>query len=323
MTALPEVSSAATVTLRPLWGTVGMDWPFTVFGQSAKDAERNPLVNFETVSPDYFRTMRIEVVRGRGFTERDADGQPGVVVVSRSLAGRAWPGEDAIGRRLKIPLAGTPYHDTWLTVVGIVADARYREIQASRYDLYMSYLQANHAPNHLVVRAVGEPTALVAAIREVVRGLDPNQPVTEVATLTRIVSEALGGPRFAARVFGGFALVALLLAALGLHGLLTYAVSRRSREIGVRVALGARPVDVRRLVLGEGLALVALGVVLGLCGAGAAAHALSRLLYGVGPWDPVTFLGVPIVLVLVASGTCLLPARRATRVDPSVALRTE
>ena len=208
-------------------------------------------------------------------------------------------------------------------MIGVVADARYREIQASRFDLYMSLLQSDHRPNHLVVRASTEPSSLVPAIREVVRGLDPDQPVTEAATMTEIVSQALGGPRFAARIFGAFAVVALFLAALGLYGLLAYAVSRRTREIGVRMAVGASPANVRRLVLREGLGLTAAGIVLGLAVAAAAARVLGTLLYEVRPSDPVTFAAVPFLLLGVAALACLLPARRAMRVDPVVALRTD
>ncbi len=321
--ALPGVTSAATVTLRPLWGTVGMDWPFTLEGQSPKEAERNPLLNFETVSPDYFRTMGLPLIRGRAFTSADSEGQPGVVVVSESLARRAWPGQQPIGKRLKTPLPGTPYHNAWLTVVGVAAEARYREIQASRFDLYMCFLQSNHAPQHLMVRSSGEPTALVPAIRDVVRGLDADQPVTETASMTEIVLAALGGPRFAARLFGGFAVVALLLAVLGLYGLLAYAVSRRTREIGVRVAVGARPGDVRRLVMREGLGLTVAGIFLGLLAAAASVRLLGALLYEVRPTDPLTFAVAPLLLLAIAAAACLVPARRAIRVDAVVALRTE
>ncbi|HSB62137.1 MAG TPA: ABC transporter permease, partial [Vicinamibacteria bacterium] len=321
--ALPGVASAATVTLRPLWGTVGMDWPFTVEGQSAEEAGRNPLLNFEAVSPDYFATLGIAVTRGRAFTARDREGQPGVVVVSEALARRAWPGQDPLGKRLQLPLPGTPYHGAWLTVVGAVADARYREIQATRLDLYMSFLQANHRPKHLMVRTDGDPAALAPAIRAAVRGLDPDLPLAEVVTMSDVVSEALGGPRFAARVFSAFALVALLLAALGLYGLLAGSVSRRTREIGVRVALGAAPADVRRLVLGEGLALAAGGMVLGLAAALAGARLLRSLLFGVPPTDPATLAAVCLLLGAVAAAASLLPARRATMVDPAVTLRAE
>jgi putative ABC transport system permease protein len=321
--ALPGVQSAASVTLRPLWGTVGMDWPFTIEGQSADEAERNPLLNFEAVSPDYFSTMGIAVKSGRVFTAADAEGQPGVVVVSEAAARRAWPGQGPLGKRIKIPLPGTPYHATWLTVVGVVADARYREIQAARHDLYMSFLQADHRPNHLVVRSASEPAALTAAVREVVKSLDPGQPAPEAITMARVVSEALGGPRFAARVSSAYAFAALLLAALGLYGLLAYAVSRRTREIGIRVALGAGPSAIRSLVLREGLSLVASGIGLGLLGAAASARLLGALLYEIRPADPVTFAVVPLLLLVVAILACLLPARRATCVDPAVSLRTE
>ncbi len=321
--ALPGVSSAASVTLRPLWGTVGMDWRFTLEGQTKAEAARNPLTNFESVSSEYFRTMNIAVRRGRVFTPADANGQPGVVVVSESMARRCWPGADPIGQQLKIPLPPTPYHDTWLTIVGVVADARYREIRASRFDLYMSFLQADHRPHHIVVRYSGEGAVLADAIRAAVRSVDPDQPVEEVVTMTSVVSSALGGPRFAASLFSAFALVALLLCALGLYGLLSFSVSRRIREIGVRVAVGATPSSVRGLVLREGLWLTALGIVLGLAGAALASRALSALLFAVQPIDPLTFVVVPAALLSVAAVACLLPAARAVRVDPVIALRAE
>jgi putative ABC transport system permease protein len=321
--ALPGVESAAIVTLRPLWGTVGMDWPFGVEGQSQEDVERNPLLNLESVSADYFETMGIPIRRGRTLADTDDLTHPGVVVVSESMAQRYWPNQDPIGKRLKIPLPDTPFHDTWLSVVGVAGDARYREIRSGRLDLYMSYRQANHRPRHLVVRSRLDPHALAGPVRDVVRGLDPDVPVTDVLAMSEAVSAALGGPRFAARVFGAFALVALVLAALGLYGLLAYSVSRRTREIGVRVALGAQAADVRRLVLGEGLTLVAAGIAIGLAAAWVASRALDSLLFGVTAADPLTYALGPLVLAAVAAAASLLPARRATRVDPAVALRAE
>jgi putative ABC transport system permease protein len=318
---LPGVESAAAVTLRPLWGTVGMDWPFTVEGQSPKDAERNPLLNFETVTPDYFRTMGIPVLRGRAFDERDREGQPGVVIVGESLARREWPGQDPIGKRLKLPLPGTEYDDRWLTVVGVVGDARYRELTATRLDLYMAYRQSDHALRHVVLRTRGEAAGLPAAVLRVLREDDPGQPPPRIVAMSDAVSAALGIPRFAARVLSAFGLVALLLAALGLYGLVAHSVSRRTREIGVRVALGARPVHVARLVLGDGLRPALAGLVLGLGAALLASRLLAKLLFGVTTTDAAALAGASAVLAAVAAVAAALAARRALRVDPAIALR--
>jgi len=318
---LPGVESAAAVTLRPLWGTVGMDWPFTVEGQSAKDAERNPLLNFETVTPDYFRTMGIPLRRGRAFDDRDREGRPGVVIVGETLARRYWPGQDPIGKRLKIPLPPTEYHDAWLTVVGVAADARYRELTATRLDLYMPHRQSDHRLQHVVLRTRGGTAGLATAIRRVVRDLDPEQAAPEIVALDDAVSAALGGPRFAARVLSAFGAVSLALAALGLYGLVSDSVGRRTREIGVRVTLGARPLHVARLVLGEGLRPTLAGVTVGLAGAALAARLGSRLLYSVGPTDTLTLAGASALLVAAAALAAALPACRALRIQPAAALR--
>jgi putative ABC transport system permease protein len=277
----------------------------------------------ETVSADYFRTMRIPVLRGRAFTDADTEGQPGVVVLGESMTRRYWPGQDPVGKRIKIPLPDTEYDGKWLTVVGVVGDARYRELRTGRLDLYMSYLQANHRMLHVMARTTGEPTSVAPAVRAAVRAIDGGMPVDDVVPMTRVVEEALGGPRFAARVFGAFAVVAALLAALGLYGLLAYSVTRRRREIGVRVALGARPADVSRLVLREGMAVAWLGIAIGLGGAIAGARLLRALLYGVDPLDPPTFVAVPVLLAAVALAACVLPVRRANGVNPVEALRAE
>jgi putative ABC transport system permease protein len=204
-----------------------------------------------------------------------------------------------------------------------VADARYRELQATRPDLYMSFLQSDHAPRHLVVRTEGDPLAVAAAVGAQVRALAPEMPAPEIQTMAAIVSRALGGPRFTVQVFGAFALVAVLLAAMGLYAVLAYSVARRRREIGVRMALGAAPADVRRLVVAEGMALTAAGLFLGLAGAAAGARLLRSLLFGVTASDPATLVTVSLLLALVATCACLIPARRASEVDPAVALRTD
>jgi putative ABC transport system permease protein len=319
--ALPGVEAAAAVTLRPLWGTVGMDWPFTVEGQSPKDAERNPLLNFETVTPGYFRTLGIPLARGRDFDAFDRSGRPGVVIVSDALARRYWPGQDPIGKRLKIPLPPTEYNGAWLTVVGVAGDARYRELDATRLDLYMPGRQSDHRPHHVVVRAAGDLGPLESSILRALRALDPEQPAPRIVAMADVVHDALAGPRFAARVLSAFALVGLLLAALGLYGLVAYSVGRRTREIGLRVTLGARPADVARLVLREGMAPAAVGVALGLAGALAAARLVAKLLYGVGPTDAATLAAAALLLLALAALAAALPAARALRVEPSVALR--
>jgi putative ABC transport system permease protein len=319
--AVPGVESAAAVTLRPLWGTVGMDWPFTVEGQSPKDAERNPLLNFETVTPDYFRTMGIPVRQGRAFDERDREGQPGVVVVGESLARRAWPGQDPVGKRVKIPLPGTEYDGQWLTVVGVAGDARYRELTATRLDLYMPHRQSDHRPHHVVLRTSAETAGLPAAILRVLREFDPEGPPPSIVAMSDALSVALGVPRFAARALSAFGLVALLLAALGLYGLVAYSVSRRTREIGVRVTLGARPHHVARLVLGEGLRPALAGVALGLAGVLVASRLLAKLLFGIGPTDGLTLTGASVLLVAVAGLAVAVAARRALAVDPATTLR--
>jgi putative ABC transport system permease protein len=320
----PGVESAGAITIRPLWSTVGYDWSFTLEGQAEAEARRNPHVNLMAVSSDYFRTMGIPLKRGRVLTDRDSQGQPGVVVVGESLAARAWPGQDAVGKRIKIPLGDDSlYHNTWFTVVGVVGDARYRELQATRLDFYLSHLQGNMPLSYLVVRATGEPTALTPAIRAIVREIDRNVALTEVASMDAIVAHALATPRFTASILGLFGFIALALAALGVYGLLAYSVACRTPEIGVRMALGAGPPDVLRDVLGGTAGLTAAGITLGLVLSAMLAHLVEGLLFGVAPSDPVTFVFAPIALALTAVLACLVPALRAMRVDPLVALKSE
>ena len=321
--ALPGVDSAATVSVRPLSGPGGWDFPFTAEGQTEAAAGGNPMANLEAVSADYFRTMGIVVKRGRVFSDRDAEGQPGVVVVSEALAEHAWPGQDPIGKRLKVPQLDTPYHQAWLAVVGVVGDVRYRELQASRLDLYMSHLQADHRSGSLMVRTRADPMTVGAAVRDTLWSFDRDKAPPTFAVMTGVVSEALAGPRFATTIFGAFALVALVLSALGLYGLLAYSTARRTREIGVRVALGARPGDISRLVLREGLQLTVTGIACGLAVAWATTRLLQNLLYGVRSTDGVSIAAAVGVLLAVALLACGLPVRRALRVDPAEALRDE
>jgi putative ABC transport system permease protein len=318
------VISAAAVSIRPLWSTVGYDGSFTLEGQAETEARRNPMVNFMVVSSDYFATMGIPLRQGRVFTDRDAYGQPGVVVISESMAARVWPGQNPIGKRIKMPL-GTDslYHENWLTVAGVVGDARYRELHEVRLDFYMSHLQSNVPLNYLVVRSTSEPTLLTPSIRAAVRDLDRNVAVTEAVALDEVVSHALGNPRFAATLLAVFGSMALGLAALGVYGLLAYSVTCRTQEIGVRVALGATAPSVLRTVLGHTVRLTIAGIAIGLASAALLVHLVEGLLFGVQPVDPVTFAAVPLALALTALLAAIAPALRAIRVDPLVALRYE
>jgi putative ABC transport system permease protein len=244
-------------------------------------------------------------------------------VISEALARRYWPGQDAIGKRVRTPMPSPPYAPTWMTVVGVVAPARYRELEQSRLDFYMSYRQSDEPLKHVVVRTSGDPMALAPAVRSALRGIDAEIMLTDVRSMAAIVDTALGGPRFAMQLLGGFALVALLMAALGIYGVVAFLVGRRTREVGVRMALGARAADVMALVLRQGMAPVLAGLAVGLVAALALGRLSAGLLFGVPPHDPFTLAAATAVLAAAGLVACLLPARRAAGIDPAQALRDE
>ena len=321
--AVPGVETAAAVLIRPLWGKVGLDWPIMVEGQSEAEAERNPALNLQIVTHDFFRTMRMPVRQGRTFDNRDTTGVAPVVVVSEALARRYWPGQAAVGKRIRIPMPSPPYEQTWMTVVGVMAPARYRELHTSRYDVYMSYLQSEEGLGHFVVRTSGDPIALTPAVRAAVKAVDPGIILTDVTSMASLVDVALGGARFGMQLLSGFALVALLMAALGIYGVVAFVVSRRTREVGIRMALGARAGDVLGLMLRQGMAPVLAGLAVGLALALALGRLGAGLLFEVPPHDAATLAAAAAVLTSAALLACALPARRAARIDPAQALRDE
>jgi putative ABC transport system permease protein len=333
LAALPGVEAAGAVHNRPLeHGPIGSDNWVTVEGQplDGDSVTKNSLsVNWEAVTPDYFRAVGTPLVAGRTFTERDTPDVPKVVIVSRSLARRGWPGESPLGKRLHTYPAkgdlknGVFINVEWLTVVGVVEDARYRGIQNPRLDVYLPYTQVSDALYHLVVRTRGDPVALAGAVRAQVRALDADAGVGELTTMQRLVDRALMPWRFASALLGGFAVVALLLTASGLFAVLHHFVSGRVREIAIRMALGADPGRVRRFVLSQGLGVTAPGVALGSVLSLMLARSLSALLYGLDAWDPWSHLAGVGLIGVVAALASLLPARRAARVDATVALRAE
>jgi predicted permease len=319
----PGVEAAAWVTTAPLEPRGGLGGTILIDGRTyATDEQPSARVRF--VHGDYFGTARIPVRRGRGFTREDDGGAP-VAVVNERFAGLQWPDGDAVGRRIAFRDFGDASGPYWMTVVGVVSDVKGRTLAApDQACVYAPFLQRRIEWNRwgtVVVRANGDPAALVPAVRAAMRATDPEVPLQDVRTLPDKVARAAAPQRFNARVVSAFGAVVLLLAFQGLYGLLAFAVERSRREIGVRMSLGARGRDVVSLVAGRGLALVAVGLLLGLPAGYALAGAASSVLFGVTPGDPVTYALAGTAIVAAAALACTLPARRAARLDPAAILR--
>jgi putative ABC transport system permease protein len=321
---LSGVESAGMVSFTPL-SFSGMNFAFTVEGSRPATDMNLPLAVYRVISPDYFRTMGIPTLRGRSFDRQDTVEKPAVVVVNRKLAEQFWPGQDPIGKRLKVGPADSP--NPWATVIGVVGDVRQVGLQGEqRLEMYASYKQDPRgfiAPRDLVVRSKADPASIVAAVREQVWAVDKDQPVSNVRTMEQVFASAVARERFQALLLGLFAGLALVLAVVGLYGVMSYAVTQRTHEIGIRMALGAQRREVLRLIIGEGMLLTLVGVALGLGVALGVTRLMTGILYGVTATDPTTFVAVAGLLAAVAFIACYIPARRATKVDPLVALRYE
>jgi predicted permease len=268
-------------------------------------------------SPDYFRVLGIALVRGRTFTATDRDTANEPVVINQTAARRYWGGANPIGARLS-------FNDgkSWSPVVGIVGDVtQYGPAQQETPALYAPFAISTFSDMRVLVRTRGDPAFVSSELRAIVHDLDPAQPVTEVQTLEHLRGNSVATPRITLALIGAFALVALIITAAGLAGVIAFTVSRRTREIGIRVALGAQPAGVRAMVLGQGMRLVAAGLVIGAVGALGLTRLLSGFLFHVRATDPLTFLAMAALFCVIAALACLVPARRATRVDPMIALR--
>jgi predicted permease len=321
---LPGVKYASGVFGLPL-GSGAVAGDFTVEGQPAPTPGTPPFIAAKKViGGDYFRALGIPLIKGRYFDAHDSESAAHVVVVSQSLAHHYWPHGDAIGKRLKPGFED----DAWCTVVGIVGDTKqYSLDETPAPSMYLPYAQAP-APflmedSTLVVRTTLQPLGLVNEARHAVESVDPDLPVFEVATMEQLVYRSASSPRFNTVLLGLFAALALILAAIGIYGVMSYSVTQRTHEIGVRMALGAKARDVVRQTIAQGMRQTLAGILLGLAGAFVLTRFLSSLLYGVRPSDPATFLAVSLVLLAVALLACYIPARRAATVDPMVALRHE
>ena len=316
--ALPGVVSAGSGWTFPLNGGFRNDGTFMIEGRH-EEGEALPRAEFRGVSPGYFDAIGAPVVRGRAFEPHDRPDALGVVLVSRGLARRHWGGEDPVGQRVSYDRGRT-----WRRIVGVVGDVRQTGLAEDPPDsLYLPFLQFPGYSSTLFVRTLGDPRGLADAVRARVRALDPEAAVSGVRTLEEIRHDALASPRLTTALLGLFAGLALAISAAGLSGVLACSVSQRTREIGIRMALGADAGRVRRMLLGQGLSAVGAGLGLGLVGALGLSGLASGLLFGIEPTDPLCFVGSAAVLLLVALFACLVPARRATGIDPMLALRAE
>ncbi len=324
--ALPTVRSAAAASWLPLSETGGNSWSIMLDGVVVQNISEAPSATPHPVTPDYFRTMGMTLARGRAFTRADRDGAPFVAIVNETMARQMWPGRDPIGHTLKMFDSTAP----WVTVVGVARDARsWGYLAEVPPTMYFPYAQAEStayfAPTSmaLVVKVARDPAAIVPAVRALVRRMEPNAPVFDVRTMTEVTTDAIGERRFSTALLSAFAGLALVLATIGIYGVVSYGVSQRRYEIGIRVALGAERGSVLRLVVAEGLWLAMAGAAIGLAAALGTGRLLRSLLYGVSTFDPITMLGVGLALAAVAVLASLIPARRALAVSPTEALRAE
>ncbi len=318
---LPGVQSVGLISSAPLSGGVYAGG-FSIEGRVATSETDDLVADRRMISPAYLNSLGIPLLQGRGFTDRDDQSSPGVVIVTESWARRFLPDQDPIDKRIK--LGGQDSTRPWLSIVGIAGDVRDTALESSpRPCVYIPYPQFPSSAMTLVVRAASDPKSLIPAIREGVWAVDKDQPITDVKTMDQYVADSVSARRFNAMSLAVFASLALVLASVGIYGVMAYSVTQRTHEIGIRVALGAQSPDVIKLVIGRAVAMVGAGVAIGLAGALALTRVMTSLLYGVSATDPMTFGVVAGLLVAVSVLASYIPARRATKVDPMIALRCE
>ncbi len=326
--SLPGVVSAGLIDDIPFGGD-GSHQPIVVEGRPVVPASEQPEVDVAIISAGYVSALRIPILRGRDFTDSDVAGRPGAILISASLAKQFWPNQNPIGKHITLSF----FPDIAREVVGVVGDVKSDGLDQTRTAsaLYLPFWQVSAVANEtwrsypmtIVVRSASKPTSLVSAVTSAVRETDRDVPIINVRTMDDLVTTSLSQQRFSLMLLGAFAILAVLLAAVGIYSVLSYSVRRRVQEIGIRLALGARLSDVLRMIVIEGMKPTLLGVTIGIVGALALARVMSTLVYGVKPTDPVTFLAVAVLLAIVALFATIVPAYRAAKVDPMVALRYE
>ena len=319
--AQPGVVSAAVINVLPMSG-VRDDVSIGAEGYTPPNPDLLDFIEHRMVTPDYFKTLGVPVLKGRPFTDQDRKGSQPVVILSQSLARKFWGDQDPIGRRVKP--GGIDSSTPWHTVVGVVGEVHHDGAREGEVPIwYKPVYQQSWNWMHLAVRTTGDPAQAVRLVKDAVGRIDPRQPIFSTRVMTEMAAELVSADQFNANLLIVFAGLALGLAAIGIYGVISYSVGQRTQEIGIRIALGAQSVDILKMMVGQGLLLVLIGLGIGLAGAFALTRFLESLLFGVTPTDPATFAAVAAVLAAVALLACYLPARRATKVDPMVALRYE
>jgi putative ABC transport system permease protein len=315
--ALPGVETVGMITELPLSGQPN-DTPFTVEGRPPVQSNEQFDADFRRVNQDYLRSMRIPLRRGRAFTEEEVRQSAHVLLISQALADEVFPGEEPLGKRLLLGMnVKTPYE-----IIGVVGDIRHRALETAPFPMmYLPTLVTGWT--NLTIRLTGSPMNLAAAVRKEVLAIDRDQPIAAVRMMDDVLSNSVAAERYRSLLLGLFAAAALLLAAVGIYGVIAYSAAQRTRELGVRMALGAQSKDVLKLVIGQGLKLALAGVLLGVAGALALTRLVNSLLFGVSATDPLTFAAIALLITFVAALACLIPAWRATKIDPMVALRYE
>jgi len=315
---VPGVRSASLVRALPFSGNGGST-NFAIVGRARTEEQLRARLN--TVDTEYFRTMGIPLQKGRTFSDYDRQDAPPVAIINRYMADRFWPGQDPVGQRIRVPEGRTTIE---AEIIGVVGDTKHYGLDDPDISyIYASQAQNFHIFNALAVRTEGDAIKLANAVRAAVWAVDPEQPVWKIRTQESLIDRSVGLPRFLAELMGAYALVALLLAAVGIYGVVSYNVAQRTQEIGVRLALGARPGDLQRMVLRRGLLLTGIGLAIGLGGALALGRVVETLLFKTDASDPLTLVSVAVLVLVVAVSACYIPARRATRLHPLIALRYE
>jgi putative ABC transport system permease protein len=318
---IPEVDSVAAVYNIPS-GVSRSGGDFSVEGRAPVSPVDQPTADFQIISPSFFQCMRVPLLNGRVFNEQDREGAPMVAIISESLAKRFWPNEDPIGKRIKIGKLDS--NNPWLSIAGVVGNVRHHWIDREpRPTIYRPYFQAPRYSMSILARTKTDPLNIVSAVRSQIANVDPDQPISNIKTMEKSIADRMSGVRLAANMMAFFGLVALILAAVGVYGVMSYSVNQRTHEIGIRIALGAQPRDVVKLVINQTFKLALAGMAIGLPIAFILSKIMSSALVGVIALDLSTFVGITIILSAVALLSGYIPARKATRVDPMVALRYE